>query len=429
MFGKKPQTILTDQDAAMAKALASQWPETHHRLCVWHMYQNATKNLKEVLGRYSTFAADFNSCVYDHDYEDDFLDAWDNMLDKYDLKNNSWLQRQFELREKWGLVYGRKTFCADMSITQRSESMNSQIKRLVDEGCFEELRADFKATQSKPSLEYPVEILKHATSVYTLAVFKLFNRELWLTWDCELHKEGEVGSVVKYKVISSRKSRQHIGQFDSLASTVMCSCNKFEFVGILCAHALKVLSLQNCKRVPNQYILKRWTKDAKVGSAMKNYMHVEPHDQNADVGSCYKVLLKLYSNLAARATLIDETFRISLDAHESTLNKVEANLKNLSIEESTVGSTHFKLKAQQANDNVQPTNCEGNKIKGIKLKGRQACVGTSHRRKGALEKVTRKRKRQKKASSHIQQLTPEDSMGNLNTPGFTDMLNLTQVIK
>ena len=49
MFGKKPQTILTDQDTAMAKAFASQWPETHHCLCVWHMYQNAAKNLKEVL--------------------------------------------------------------------------------------------------------------------------------------------------------------------------------------------------------------------------------------------------------------------------------------------------------------------------------------------------------------------------------------------
>ena len=67
MFVKKPQTIPTYQDAAMTKALASQWPETHHRLCVWHMYQNAAKNLKEMFGRYSTFAADFSSCVYDHD--------------------------------------------------------------------------------------------------------------------------------------------------------------------------------------------------------------------------------------------------------------------------------------------------------------------------------------------------------------------------
>ena len=91
-----------------------------------------------------------------------------------------------------------------------------------------------------------------------------------------------------------------------------------------------------------------------------------------------------------------------MDAHESSLNKVKTNLKNSSIEESIVGSTRFKSKAQQANDNVQPTNCEGNKIKGIKFKGRQACVGTSRTRKCALEKATRKRKCQSKASSHIQ---------------------------
>ena len=97
------------------------------------------------------------------------------------------------------MVYEKKTFCNDMSTTQRSESMNSQIKRyitynydllhffrhfqrLVDDRYFEELRANFKAPQSRPSLEYPVEILKHATCVYTPAVFKLlFNCELWLT--------------------------------------------------------------------------------------------------------------------------------------------------------------------------------------------------------------------------------------------------------
>ncbi|XP_057794140.1 protein FAR1-RELATED SEQUENCE 5-like [Salvia miltiorrhiza] len=37
MGQKKPITILTDQDAAMAKALSSIWPETHHRLCLWHI--------------------------------------------------------------------------------------------------------------------------------------------------------------------------------------------------------------------------------------------------------------------------------------------------------------------------------------------------------------------------------------------------------
>lgn len=53
------------------------------------------------------------------------------MIDKYDLKDNSWLKQNFTLKEKWALVYGRENFCADMTTTQRSESMNNVIKKYV----------------------------------------------------------------------------------------------------------------------------------------------------------------------------------------------------------------------------------------------------------------------------------------------------------
>ncbi|KAL8491372.1 hypothetical protein ACS0TY_023123 [Phlomoides rotata] len=38
MSEKIPQTVLTNQDVAMAKALATQWSGTYHRLCIWHIY-------------------------------------------------------------------------------------------------------------------------------------------------------------------------------------------------------------------------------------------------------------------------------------------------------------------------------------------------------------------------------------------------------
>ena len=70
MSGKRPKTILTDQDAAMAKALAFQWPETSHRLCIWHLYQNASKHLSGVFERFREFAKDFSICIYE---EEDFF--------------------------------------------------------------------------------------------------------------------------------------------------------------------------------------------------------------------------------------------------------------------------------------------------------------------------------------------------------------------
>ena len=64
------------------------------------MYQNATKRLSDVFRRCRSFTIDCNSFVYDHNNDEDFLNAWEQMLDKYGLRINSWLPRQFELRGK-----------------------------------------------------------------------------------------------------------------------------------------------------------------------------------------------------------------------------------------------------------------------------------------------------------------------------------------
>ncbi|KAJ8768700.1 hypothetical protein K2173_023604 [Erythroxylum novogranatense] len=164
MCDKRPKTILTDQDAAMAKALVLRWPETHHRLCIWHIYQNAAIHLSGVFSRFKDFARDFSSCVYDFEEEEDFVNAWNEMLCKYELEDNDWLRRMFGIKEKWALVYGRQMFCADMTTTQRSENRR-----------YEELKADFKSSTSIPSLLYPIETLKHAATYYNRSFVSKWN--------------------------------------------------------------------------------------------------------------------------------------------------------------------------------------------------------------------------------------------------------------
>ncbi|XP_062103241.1 protein FAR1-RELATED SEQUENCE 5-like [Humulus lupulus] len=118
MLGKKPRTILTDQSAAMPKALEFRWPETYHRLCIWHMYQNAAKHLSSVFQKFLQFAPDFGDCIYEYEEEDEFINARNKMLERYDLKDNVWLHQQFKLKEKQALVYDRDVFCANMTTTQ-----------------------------------------------------------------------------------------------------------------------------------------------------------------------------------------------------------------------------------------------------------------------------------------------------------------------
>ncbi|KAF2915592.1 hypothetical protein DAI22_09g046632 [Oryza sativa Japonica Group] len=129
--GKKPKTILPNEDAAMAKAIKIVLPETHHRICVWHMNQNACKHLTGCVKDYKKFNADFQNCIYDQEEEEEFLRAWGQLLEKYELQQNTWLQRIFKKREQWALVYGRNTFSADTSTTRRNESLNNELKGYI----------------------------------------------------------------------------------------------------------------------------------------------------------------------------------------------------------------------------------------------------------------------------------------------------------
>jgi zinc finger SWIM domain-containing protein 3 len=104
MCGKKPMTILTDQDPAMAKAIPEVFPESYHRLCLWHLFQNALKNVNYAFQRSNYFASELQSCIYGFEYEDDFLNAWESLLNKHNLRQNKWMQDFFKKRKN-GLRY------------------------------------------------------------------------------------------------------------------------------------------------------------------------------------------------------------------------------------------------------------------------------------------------------------------------------------
>ncbi|KAM3205303.1 hypothetical protein P3L10_028713 [Capsicum annuum] len=71
-------------------------------------------------------------------------------------------------------------------------------------------------------------------------------KEIFCTYNISTY-----GSVKEHAIIVKRPVTQ-----------VSCSCKIFEFMGILCRYALKILDILNVKdTIPAYYILKRWTKD------------------------------------------------------------------------------------------------------------------------------------------------------------------------
>ncbi|XP_073354325.1 protein FAR1-RELATED SEQUENCE 9-like isoform X1 [Aegilops tauschii subsp. strangulata] len=344
MSGKHPRTILTDEDAAMAKATSKVLPQSHHRLCVWHMNQNACKHLAGVVEEYKKFNADFQHYIYDIEEEDDFINEWNRMLDRYGLRDNMWLQRLFEKREQWALVYGKNTFSAHMSTTQRSESMNNELKRyisikydmltffehfgrLVADKRFVEVKCDFKASQTTPKLKAEGSyVLRQAATTYTPAIFKMFQEQVirTLNYDTFLCDSSDKEKKV-YTVKFHGTQREHVVSFYPNEEKVNCSCKKFEFAGILCSHCLKILDINNIKHIPEHYILKRWTIDAKVLEITSNRNLHE--DLKARMSNFYKDLCRMFIHIAASAAESDETYDMAAKCAEQLARDVEQSLK------------------------------------------------------------------------------------------------------
>ncbi|XP_024627860.1 protein FAR1-RELATED SEQUENCE 5 [Medicago truncatula] len=110
MGGKKPKTMMTDQDVAMAKAISLVMPETFHGLCTWHIRQNALRHVNHLYQKSSRFGLDFEACIDLHEDEGEFLNAWNSLLVEHNILEGSWLHTIFQLKEKWAWTYVRKTF-------------------------------------------------------------------------------------------------------------------------------------------------------------------------------------------------------------------------------------------------------------------------------------------------------------------------------
>ncbi|KAJ3674498.1 hypothetical protein LUZ60_005114 [Juncus effusus] len=209
------------------------------------------------------------------------------MVSRYNLKNNSHLQLMFNTRSRWIPAYFRDNFFANMSTSQRSESMNSLLKNWVDSHTSiykfvvqfdkmlqsvyaRESEEDFRTLNEEASLWSPYPIEKEARKVYTRNVFSSFKNRL--RQSCEYNATAiEHYALYEVKRMESLVARNYFPnsykvEIDIPNSKVSCECKGFEFQGMLCAHALRVMQVAGIMdHLPNNYVLKRWTKNANKG--------------------------------------------------------------------------------------------------------------------------------------------------------------------
>jgi hypothetical protein len=282
MGRRQPKTIFTSECQAIMKAVGEILPETQHRLCKQFVCQNVKQHLSMYYGQ-PEFKSLFSRCLFDCQSEGDFELMWKSFLEKYNLHENPWLQNMYTLRTKSSDLFNKRTFCADLYSIHGSEKFsnanffqNSKTKPMtlpeyvqiykeaVEQHRKKEQDEDISCDAGGPELIPDSPMLKQASDKYTPTMFKIFQKNLLGIISVPSEEITSNDEIVKFKVTEGENT-ENIVEFKISDHTTTCSCKLFESVGILCVHALKVLNAKNIFQIPQQHILKRWTKSARDG--------------------------------------------------------------------------------------------------------------------------------------------------------------------
>ncbi|XP_010245235.1 PREDICTED: protein FAR1-RELATED SEQUENCE 5-like isoform X2 [Nelumbo nucifera] len=375
MGGQQPKVILTDQISAIGGAVARVMPGTRHCFCLWNIMQNATKYIPHAFSTRNGFTRDFTSCLlYQGDTVEEFESIWKEMIERYNLRGNPWAMKLYGNREKWASVYVRDVFCGPMYTTQFGESIHAyfdgymkrhmplyefvkQHDRAVLARRQAENDEDFETNQKMPTLRVGMNIEEEAAQIYTREILQKFQDELIQALNYHHEKMDEDQTKFTYSVWKKEyEQTRHIVTFDSSNNNANCSCHLFEFTGYLCRHILKIFVVIDVQNLPCQYILKRWTRDAKFGPVVDDQAQAIQGHCRDPVSLRYFFLYRLATNIAAKAAANNEVYRVAMNGLHTSLKEVEGTLKRLSI-----GSVeHIKEFESTHGDNIShesPGNC------------------------------------------------------------------------
>ncbi|VFQ78664.1 unnamed protein product [Cuscuta campestris] len=134
MEGKEPISIITDQDKAISNAIHVVFPSVRHRFCIWHILKKFQEKLPPAYNKSKEFKNEMQAIIRRSLSESHFIEQWSEIIKKYDLLENSWLKKLFDMKKEWVPVFTMDTFFAGMQASQRAESMNSLFSAKVNAG-------------------------------------------------------------------------------------------------------------------------------------------------------------------------------------------------------------------------------------------------------------------------------------------------------
>lgn len=323
MHGKAPETILTDQNVWLKDALAVEMPQTKHSLFIWHIISRLKDWFSALLGsQYDKWRAEFHRLYNLHSVEE-FEVGWREMVNGYGFYGNKHIISLYALRSYWALPFLRCYFFAGMSSSFQSETVYTYVQRLISssqsvlDNFVEQMATvvDFKdlairqKTQQKTqkvSLQTGSPIESHAANVLTPYAFSKLQEELLFAPQYASLVIDENNFIVRHHRETDRDCKVTWAPHDDFIS---CSCHHFEFSGILCRHALRVLSTNNCFHIPDKYLPIRWRDNS--ASSTEHY------------GVKMQLLQSIVSTLVTESVETEERLDFSCDQVSFLLSRIK----------------------------------------------------------------------------------------------------------
>lgn len=301
MNGKHPKVVFSDQQRALMNGIDRIFPNSTHRLCQWHVNNNAMKHFGS-LNRNEEFMKLWYRCMNWAETEDDFENIWAEMMSKYVPATNTWLPEMYTLRHRWSSVFSRNIFTAGMVATSRSEGTNKVLKAMIKSSstlhdlaqAYEKVQTrwrDVEREEDAACLWLPGQfvnkndMLTQAATVYTRNIYKKFELQCTEAWNVVIdwRNASELGDGnVQFKATRSQypNSRARRVTFNLATRIAHCSCCMWEGHGISCRHVLKVYQFMDVQLIPDDLILKRWTKNAKDYAFSEQASVIRSHKNN-----------------------------------------------------------------------------------------------------------------------------------------------------
>ena len=109
----------------MGVAIAKVMPNVAHRLCTWHIMENAARHLLSKKTKETNYVKEFSDCVYTYEEEVEFEKEFKALESKL---GGTWFPFIYKEKKKWAYCYTKNNFSLGVQSTQLSESLNKDLK-------------------------------------------------------------------------------------------------------------------------------------------------------------------------------------------------------------------------------------------------------------------------------------------------------------